>query len=60
MDAKSTVHVVNGDVFYSPNCARILTLPAAGEDHLYSFLADFYRTLTLSVILLLRLCALDF
>jgi hypothetical protein len=32
MDARSTVHVVHGDVFYSPNCARNFTLPAAGED----------------------------
>lgn len=32
MDAKSAVHVVNGDIFYSPNCTRKFTLPVPGED----------------------------
>lgn len=33
MDSKSTVQVVNGDIFYSPNCARKLTLPTPGDDN---------------------------
>lgn len=32
MDAKSTVHVVNRDIFYSPNCARSFILLDAEED----------------------------